>query len=71
MLSFAKNRLSKVWRAFSKDESGVTLIEYGLVAMIITTIVVVFVNDLSSQKLWSVFSRISSGLDSMHQSAEQ
>ena len=66
----AKNRLFRKWQAFLQDQSGVTTIEYGLIAMLILTIVVVFVGDLSNQKLWNVFTQIASSLDSMRQAQQ-
>ena len=66
----AKNRLFRKWQAFLQDQSGLTTIEYGLIAMLILTIVVVFVGDLSNQKLWNVFTQIASSLDSMRQAQQ-
>ena len=46
---------------FTKDESGATAIEYGLIAALVSVAIIVALNNLSSQ-LNSTFSEVTSNL---------
>jgi len=46
---------------FAKDQSGVTAIEYGLIAALIAVVIIVAVTSVGS-KLVSTFNKIADGL---------
>lgn len=55
------NRLLARWRALRADDTGVTAIEYGLIAALIAVVIIGTVMAVGGQ-LNEVFNRISNGL---------
>ena len=53
----------KLFKQFRKDEKGATAIEYGLIAALISVVIIAALNTLSGS-LNSTFSAVSTELDS-------
>lgn len=65
MASFYRNWLEAYVGCFIRDDRAITSIEYGLVVMVVSSIVFIFVQDLGSQKLWEILQGISTGFEEL------
>lgn len=65
MLKTHRNWLNARLRAFAADESAITSLEYGLVVMVVSSIVFIFVQDIGSQRLWEVLQGIATGYSTL------